>query len=121
MSDHTQELMKKLEQRVNRRTFLKGSALAGAAIIGIAALPALTFAQSQQPQDQPKADDKDAKKDDKSDQGADKKDKPEEDEFKVTHKDNNGRDYRVCPQCGYNMYKQKKLWVCENCGYSYSE
>ena len=71
MSDHTQELMKKLEQRVNRRTFLKGSVLAGAAIIGIAALPALTFAQ--QPQDQPKADDKDAKKDDKSDQGADKK------------------------------------------------
>ena len=119
MSDHTQELMKKLEQRVNRRTFLKGSALAGAAIIGIAALPALTFAQ--QPQDQPKADDKDAKKDDKSDQGADKKDKPEEDEFKVIHKDNNGRDYRVCPQCGYNMYKQDRTWTCENCGYSYTE
>ena len=35
--------------------------------------------------------------------------------------DKEGREYRVCPQCGYNMYKQGKMWVCENCGYSYVE
>ena len=35
--------------------------------------------------------------------------------------DKEGREYRVCPQCGYNMYKQGKMWICENCGYSYVE
>jgi hypothetical protein len=35
--------------------------------------------------------------------------------------DKEGREYRVCPQCGYNMYKQGRMWVCENCGYSYVE
>ena len=32
-----------------------------------------------------------------------------------------GRPYRVCPQCGSNMYKQGRTWTCENCGYSYDE
>jgi rubredoxin len=32
-----------------------------------------------------------------------------------------GRPYRVCPQCGANMYKQNRTWTCENCGYSYEE
>ena len=35
--------------------------------------------------------------------------------------DKEGREYRVCPQCAYNMYKQGRMWVCENCGYSYVE
>ena len=35
--------------------------------------------------------------------------------------DAEGREYRVCPQCAYNMYKQGRMWVCENCGYSYVE
>lgn len=35
--------------------------------------------------------------------------------------DDEGREYRVCPQCGNNMYKQGRMWVCENCGYSYVE
>jgi rubredoxin len=35
--------------------------------------------------------------------------------------DKDGREYRVCPQCAYNMYKQGRMWVCENCGYSYVE
>lgn len=35
--------------------------------------------------------------------------------------DDDGREYRVCPQCGNNMYKQGRMWVCENCGYSYVE
>ena len=49
-------------------------------------------------------------------------DKPaEEDEFKITRKDERGRDYRTCPQCGFHMYKQDRTWTCENCGYSYTE
>ena len=35
--------------------------------------------------------------------------------------DKEGREYRICPQCGYNMYKEGRMWVCENCGYSYVE
>ena len=35
--------------------------------------------------------------------------------------DADGREYRVCPQCGNNMYKQGRMWVCEVCGYSYVE
>ena len=35
--------------------------------------------------------------------------------------DKEGREYKVCPQCGYNMYKQGRMWICENCGYSYVE
>jgi ribosomal protein S27AE len=99
-------ILKKIEEKqLNRRSFLRGSGLAAMALVGAVALPRLASAQDQQPSD---------KKDD------DKKDEPE-DEFKVIHKDERGRDYRVCPQCGNNMYKQERTWTCENCGYSYTE
>jgi hypothetical protein len=102
-------ILKQLEERkLNRRSFLRGSGLAAVALAGAAALPRLAFAQDQQPSD--KKDDKDGGKKDELD-----------DEFKVIHKDERGRDYRVCPQCGNNMYKQERTWTCENCGYSYTE
>jgi ribosomal protein S27AE len=44
-----------------------------------------------------------------------------EDPSKITHKDADGLDYRECPQCGFNMYRQDRTWTCENCGYSYTE
>jgi len=122
------EILKKLEQRVNRRSFLRGSSLAAAAVIGVAAFPLASFAQDPQKPDETN----DAKKDEKADENASgdgnqkdaaKKDPnaPVEDEFKVTKKDENGREYRICPQCGYNMYRQDRTWTCENCGYSYTE
>lgn len=120
----SEELKKKLDQRMNRRTFLKGSSLAAALVAGAAAFPAIAFAQSQDQRQDAPAEKTDEKKDEKpADQNAEKKDdaKPEEDEFKITRKDENGRDYRLCPQCGYNMYKQDRTWTCENCGYSYAE
>jgi len=43
------------------------------------------------------------------------------DETKITRKDAEGREYRECPQCGSNMYRQDRTWTCENCGYSYTE
>jgi cytoskeletal protein RodZ len=113
-----EDILKKLEQRVNRRSFLRGSGLAAAAVIGLAALPGSAFAQQQPAQDEKKEDEK---KD--ADQAAkqDESKKEEVDEYKITRKDENGKEYRLCPQCGYNMYKQDRTWTCENCGYSYTE
>jgi len=110
----SEELTAKLEQRINRRGFLKGSAFAAAAVAGAALLPKNAFAQDPPQQEE--------KKDEKKDEPAKdaKKDEPV-DETRITKKDENGRDYRICPQCGYNMYKQDRTWTCENCGYSYTE
>ncbi len=111
-------LKKKLEERINRRSFLRGSALAAAAVAGVTAFPLSGLAQDQQPP--PATDDKkDEKKEDPAKQDA-RKDEPV-DETKITKKDENGRDYRICPQCGFNMYKQDRTWSCENCGYSHTE
>jgi len=117
-----EEILKKLEQRMNRRTFLKGSSLAVAALAGAAALPRTAFGQDQQA---PKEEDKkDAGKDEKA-EGTDTSEKQDPnapvDETKITRKDENGREYRICPQCGSNMYRQNRTWTCENCGYSYTE
>ena len=112
-----EEILKKLGQKVDRRSFLRGSGLAAAAVIGVAAASSLTaFAQQQPPQQQDKKDDK---KNDKKDE---KKDDPGgDDPTRETKIDAQGREYRSCPQCGYNMYREGRTWTCENCGYSYVE
>ena len=96
---------KKGERIVDRRGFLKGSALF-AAVIG-AAVAAPAFAQEPQ---QPAPADKPA---DKTEQQPAPKKKP--------LLDKNGREYRVCDMCGGNMYLQDHTWTCEQCGYSYEE
>lgn len=123
-----EEILKKLEQKVNRRSFLRGSSLAAAAIVGVAAAsPLVAFAQEpqqQQPQDDKDKDKtKDEKKkqkdpyaDDSSSDGSDQGSSSDE-----TKTDAQGREYRTCPQCGFNMYRQGRTWTCENCGYSYVE
>jgi anaerobic selenocysteine-containing dehydrogenase len=118
-----EEILKKLEQKVGRRSFLKGSGLAIAAIVGAAAASPV-FAQGQQQQPPPTESDKkkdDTKKDDDAD--AKKKDDKKDDDGadKETKIDAEGHEYRVCPQCGSNMYRQGRTWTCENCGYSYIE
>jgi hypothetical protein len=100
---------------LDRRSFLRGSAMFAAAI-GVSVLPA--FAQQQppqQPQPKPEEDEKKKKEEPKDPFDTGK----EKDEKKLV--DAEGREYRVCPQCAYNMYKQGRMWVCENCGYSYVE
>jgi tRNA(Ile2) C34 agmatinyltransferase TiaS len=87
--------MPKVDEMINRRSFLRGSSLFAAAVV---AAPLTALAQQTPP---PK-----------------KKEKKEEQEVL---RDANGREYRVCPQCGYNMYKQGRTWTCDNCGYSYVE
>ncbi len=89
---------------LDRRGFLRGSAMFAAAI-GVAVLPAF----AQEPQQKPEPEKKEEPKDPFAD--GDKKD-----DKKLV--DAEGREYRVCPQCAYNMYKQGRMWVCENCGYS---
>jgi ribosomal protein S27AE len=94
-----------LGKSFDRRSFLRGSALFAGAI-GLAVAPAL----AQQPQ-QPE------KKEEPKDPFADGE--KQDGEKKLINKE--GREYRICPQCGYNMYKQGRMWVCDNCGYSYVE
>jgi len=97
---------------LGRRDFLRGSALFAAAL-GLSVAPG--FASPQQPPARPPAK-KDASKPKPADPSVeDEKAKRD----KTTLIDKEGRAYRVCPQCAYNMYKQGRMWVCENCGYSY--
>jgi hypothetical protein len=104
--------------RLDRRSFLRGSAMFAAAI-GVSVLPA---AAQQQPTPPPKPEEKEKEEEEKK-----KEDEPKDpfaDPNKKEEKklvDAEGREYRVCPQCAYNMYKQGRMWVCENCGYSYVE
>ena len=113
-------LRKRLQERMDRRSFLRGSGLAAAAFVGAAVLP--LNLQSQAPQS-PEEKPKEQAKDDQKEGREEKKDgdASEVDPFKETKKDAEGRDYRMCPQCGFNMYKQDRTWTCENCGYSYVE
>jgi len=101
---------------LDRRSFLRGSAMF-ATVIGVSVLPAFAQQQPQQPPPQERKPEEDEEKKEKPKDpfGDDKK----SDEKKLV--DAEGREYRVCPQCAYNMYKQGRMWVCENCGYSYVE
>src|SRR4051812_12980395 len=119
-------ILKKLEARLDRRSFLRGSALAAATLVGVAAAsPIITFAQAPQgaktqdgktedgkPKDDAKTDQDEAKSGDKPyrSEGADGK-----------LYDRQGVEVRECPECGHNMYQQGRTWTCENCGYSYVE
>jgi ribosomal protein S27AE len=97
---------------VNRRSFLRGSAIFAAAL-GLSVTS--TFAQDPPQQPQPKPEEKQKPEEEK---------KPEEtlpEENSETLVDADGREYRVCPQCASNMYRQGRTWSCENCGYSYVE
>ena len=99
---------------LDRRSFLRGSAMFAAAI-GVSVLP---VAAQQQPA--PKPEDKEKEDEEKKKEPKDPfADGEKKDEKKLV--DAEGREYRVCPQCAYNMYKQGRMWVCENCGYSYVE
>ena len=121
-----EEILKKLEQKVGRRSFLKGSGLAAATLVGIAAAsPLVAFAQEPQQQQQQQQQQQNDKKSDKDDKDKDKaadgsKDSSQSGDSE-TKIDADGREYRVCPQCGSNMYQQGRTWTCENCGYSYVE
>ena len=97
---------------LDRRDFLRGSALFAGAM-GLSLLPTAAAAQTPQEKPKPEKPQEEKPQDPLAPQGEQKKD------GKLYDKE--GREYKVCPQCGYNMYKQGKMWICENCGYSYVE
>jgi ribosomal protein S27AE len=116
------EILKRLEARLDRRSFLRGSSLAAAALLGVAAAsPLVVFAQQDKPPADKKPDEQE-KKDERKNKEEKANDAAESgDPTKVTRLDADGNEYRQCPQCGYNMYRQGRTWTCENCGYSYIE
>ena len=99
--------------KLDRRSFLRGSAMFAAAI-GVAVLPLPAFAQ--EPQKPKPEEEKEKEEKEPRDPFADGEKGGKKEEKLI---DAEGREYRVCPQCGNNMYKQGRMWVCENCGYSY--
>jgi rubredoxin len=130
-----EDILKKLERGLNRRSFLRGSGLAAAGFLGVAAAsPLIVFAESQE---KPRPD---ARKDPAADKGQDgqpegdsggtdkapppgkgSSDQDDDNPLTRTRLDADGNEYRECPQCGHNMYRQGRTWTCENCGYSYIE
>ena len=120
------EILKKLEARLDRRSFLRGSSLGVAALLGVAAAsPLVVFAQ--EPQSKPASGEKKSPDDKKSaDPDAKTDEKPESKVYRVEGADGKfydreGVEVRECPECGHNMYQQGRTWTCENCGYSYVE
>ena len=117
------DILRKLEARLDRRSFLRGYGVGVAALLGVAAAsPLVVFAQS--PQDKPSDDRK--KADEKKDPDADAPKADEKPIYRVEGKDGKffdreGVEVRECPECGHNMYQQGRTWTCENCGYSYIE
>jgi hypothetical protein len=101
-----------LGRSVDRRSFLRGSAVFAAAL-GLTVVPAF----AQQPQQKPKPEPEEDGEEKKPADPFGDSEKPKDGKLI----DEEGREYRVCPQCGYNMYKEGRMWVCENCGYSYVE
>lgn len=113
-------ILKKLDARLDRRSFLRGSTLAAAALLGVAAASPLdAFAHEQQPDDKKKTDEK---KDEGGAKDEEKSEKPNRTEgADGKFYDREGVEVRECPECGHNMYQQGRTWTCENCGYSYIE
>ena len=94
---------------VDRRSFLRGSAIFAAAL-GLSVTS--TFAQTPPQQPQKPKPEEEKKKEEPAEKGEGQNE---------TLIDADGREYRVCPQCASNMYRQGRTWTCENCGYSYVE
>jgi hypothetical protein len=107
---------------LDRRGFLKGSALFAAAVGLSAASPVFAQGQSQEQKPAVPEEEKDKAKEPSGDQA---KQQPsggstaKEDPNKLV--DANGVEYRICERCGGNMYKEGNTWTCEQCGLSYTE
>ncbi|HUE87852.1 MAG TPA: hypothetical protein VMO26_17405 [Vicinamibacterales bacterium] len=102
----------------DRRNFLRGSALFAAAL-GMSIVPAFAAPASGMPrgQEKPKPAPKPEEEGEETPKDPFASDKSKDGKLY----DSEGREYKVCPQCGYNLYKQGRMWICENCGYSYVE
>jgi len=108
-----------------RRSFLKGSAFFAAALVaarGSAQDPKPDPPKDAPPKEAPKESPKEKPKEERR-----RGPKTDEEIFAEQEKakqkeelvDDEGRQYRICPQCGFKMYRQGRTWTCSNCGYNY--
>jgi hypothetical protein len=110
------------EKALDRRGFLKGSALFAATALGLSAAGSAFAQEPAKPEEKkPEEEKKPAEP-----SGGSKKEEPAtpgQQTGKDPNKlyDKNGREYRVCERCGGNMYKEGNTWTCEQCGLSYVE
>jgi len=100
---------------LSRRSFLKGSSLFAAAL----ALAASARAQDPAKQDPAKPDP--PKEERRRGPKTDEEIFAEQEQHPAELLDDQGREYRICPQCGNKMYRQGRVWTCSNCGYNYVE
>ena len=104
---------------LGRRSFLRGSAFFAAAL----SLAPTARAQDPPKPDPPKTDP--PKPDPPPQEERRRGPKTDEEIFAEQEKaqkellDDEGREYRICPQCGNRMYRQGRVWTCSNCGYNY--
>jgi anaerobic selenocysteine-containing dehydrogenase len=100
------------DQKVlDRRGFLKGSAIFAA----VAGLSAAIPASAQEPAKPADAEKTETKEEPKKDSGA----AEQGGDTRAKLYDKQGREYRVCDMCGGSMYLTEKMWTCEQCGFSY--
>ena len=105
---------------VSRRSFLQGSSLFAAA---------LSLAASAQAQDAARDDPKKSDPPKTAPTPEERRRGPKTDEEIFAEQeqhpaellDDEGREYRICPQCGNKMYRQGRVWTCSKCGYNYVE
>lgn len=101
---------------LTRRGFLTGSSFFATAL----ALAATARAQDPAPQDpapKPSPTPEERRRGPKTDEEI----FAEQERARQELVDDEGREYRICPQCGFRMYRQGRAWVCSNCGFSYIE
>ena len=120
------EILKKLEARLDRRSFLRGSWIGVAALLGVAAAsPLVVFAQAAEQADRRQEEERRRRQ-----EGPGRAEGRREIRLQAGSRregkdgkfyDRDGVEVRECPQCGHNMYQQGRTWTCENCGYSYIE
>ena len=119
-------------RQLDRRGFLKGSAMFAAAAVGLGLTTPLfaqdapkTAEEKKKAEEEEKAKAEKAKAE-KAKEGQQTKDEPKADGQTAKQDpsklyDKNGIEYRVCERCGGNMYREEKTWTCEQCGLSYVE
>lgn len=100
----------------SRRSFLTGSSFFAVAL-AMAATARAQDPAKQDPAPKPSPTPEEPRKGPKTDEEI----FAEQERARTELVDDQGREYRICPQCGFHMFRQGQAWVCSNCGFSYIE
>ena len=106
---------------ISRRSFLQGSALFAAALSAARAGRAEADPQDPAPREKPSPSPSPSPEERRRGPKTDEEIFAEQEQKRQELVDDEGREYRICPQCGHRMYRQGQAWVCSNCGFSYIE